>query len=635
MSKNGPRRTLPCFLALHRREHCFGYFGSEKNEGESSLATKTLYECHSCANPERRIVLEVAEARRAGPKSHLYVSDRFAYCNGMDEGEELILEEVVSATMCDRVVIEPATTNDFEILQCSRGRVELVFLDQLRFVAKGMHFPIWVEQSVCIVFRALSVEPPMSGHVVRLTTNTEVEISVPSSMSRSDSALASPPVRASDQAMPGDILSSLSTDSPLDALLSHCDFPADEDSTSPEVFRVLFRRFFEERNEFGSHNVILSMSTEETGSVPKFQIVEVERESLQSGAIWIRIPVGVCSELYRRVKGVLADRKGHCIVSNNLRKAGFHDGFRIRVRPYSRKHCVLLSEVLVESCYEVNESTLTKSLQSHFESAIVSVTGFCLMDRHGLPLKLNVAGQIISVLLKPTSSCVSQGLSSTRRCFVFSTSKLPSFKYESVPKKEESTENESMKLVEHEMQSFGSRNSRSNCTPLMCQSFTIATLVSNVVFSLKEQSRGRAHYLLTGARLSGKSTHLRLLAVELERHPMTVFSKFIDCRSWKGKSAETIEKRLNADIGHLKQRQPALLLLDNIDFFSLKNEGEERVIAMEKFFFTIRDVIEKSGILMCATARSTHSVNKILTRSQGKRFFGNTFVIAPPDQVCS
>uniref|UniRef100_A0A1I8A664 Peroxisomal ATPase PEX1 n=1 Tax=Steinernema glaseri TaxID=37863 RepID=A0A1I8A664_9BILA len=629
MANRGSRRSLPCFLALHRREHCFGYFGSEKIEGEPSFSAKKLFECRSCGNPDKKIVLEVAECRGSGPISHLYISDRFAYCNGMDEGEELILEEIVSSTVCSRIVIEPATTNDFEILQCSRGQVELVFLDQLRFVAKGMLFPIWVEQNVCVIFRVVSIEPPMAERIVRLAANTEVEINMPSTASRSDSALSSPPLKSTGKAVPSDVLSSLTAMSPLDALLSHCDFPETDKPMKPAAFRVLFQSFFEERSEFGPHNVVLSVSTEETGSIPKFQIVEVEREELRCCAIWVRIPTGTCSEFYRRVGAIIADRKDHCIISNNMRKAGFHDGFKIRLHAFARQHYELVSEVTVECREEVNEGTISKALKAHFESSVVSMAGFCVMSRSGLPVKLNVAGQSISVVLKPNPDSIAQGLSTTRRCFVFSTSKMPTFKFEeSLDKHEGTTEKEGTKPSEHESTSFGNRNVRSNHVPLMCQSSLVASIVSSVAFTLKEYGQCRkqgAHYLLTGSRLCGKSTLLRLLALELERHPLTVFSKYIDCRSWKGKSSETIEKKLGAAISLLKQRQPAMLFLDNIDYFSLKNEGEERVISIEKLFFTIRDVIEKSGILVCATAKSTHTVNKMLMSSQGKRYVPDFF----------
>ncbi|TKR81059.1 hypothetical protein L596_014997 [Steinernema carpocapsae] len=590
------RRTLPCFLALHRKEHCFGYFGTEKNNKEPSFAKKTLYECRSCTNPETKMIVEVAEDRSDDPKSHLYVSDRLAFCNGMSGGEELILEEVISTTLCTRISIEPATINDYEILQCSRFRVETVFLDQLRFVAQGMHFPIWVEPNVCIIFRVLSIEPNSGGQMVRLAENTEVEIEWPTSNVKSDSPLVSSPQKPTHKAVASEILASLTSGAAMSGLLSHCDFPEDEKRATPMKFRVLFQSFFEERDEFGALNIVLSLSSEENGSVPRFQIVEVERPNLKTSAVWIKIPHGVCSESYRCLAEILRDHENHCIISDNLRQSGIHDGFNIRLRPFLQKQCIILSELVAETTEEVDSTALSNAVQQHFYSHNSYVTGFGVMDEGGLKVELNVKGQMIEATLKPTSECASQGMTSTRRCFLFSTSKLPNLSFEVLPKVEKPKEVPEKLIADHETQSYGSRKLKTNTVPLMCQSFVVSQLTSKILFSLSERNENQqnaVHHLLTGARLSGKSSILRLLAVELELHSLTVFSKYIDCFSWKGKSAETIERRLNAVISVLSARQPAILLLDNIDFFTLKNEGEERVISTEKSFFAILDMSTK------------------------------------------
>ncbi|KAK6030266.1 hypothetical protein OSTOST_03608, partial [Ostertagia ostertagi] len=92
---------------------------------------------------------------------------------------------------------------------------------------------------------------------------------------------------------------------------------------------------------------------------------------------------------------------------------------------------------------------------------------------------------------------------------------------------------------------------------------------------------GFGHVLLLGSAGSGKTSVAALLAQDLAKAHCCLVTR-VDCSSWKGKSAETIEKSLVAEIKSLSKRTPSLLILDDFEFLSQSNGEDQRNLGTER-----------------------------------------------------
>ncbi|XP_022107036.1 peroxisome biogenesis factor 1-like isoform X2 [Acanthaster planci] len=108
---------------------------------------------------------------------------------GLCHGEEILLQPVPKVHSCSRVSVEPATSDDWEILELNTGYVESNLLNQVRIVWTGQILPIWIEKKICIFIRIGATDPPAS--CVQLEPNTELIVAP---KSRRNQAPAATPV---------------------------------------------------------------------------------------------------------------------------------------------------------------------------------------------------------------------------------------------------------------------------------------------------------------------------------------------------------------------------------------------------------------------------------------------------------
>lgn len=94
---------------------------------------------------------------------------------GLKHGQEIILQEQNYISSCQRIHVEPATVDDWEILELNSSQVEDRLLDQVRVVWPGMVLPVWVDRKICIFLKITSTEP--AANCVRLDPNTELFVS--------------------------------------------------------------------------------------------------------------------------------------------------------------------------------------------------------------------------------------------------------------------------------------------------------------------------------------------------------------------------------------------------------------------------------------------------------------------------
>ncbi len=86
--------------------------------------------------------------------------------------KQVLLRPVSAVHHCSRISVEPATSDDWEILELNTGYVESNLLNQVRIVWTGQILPVWIEKKICIFIKIGTTEPNAS--CVQLQQNTEL-----------------------------------------------------------------------------------------------------------------------------------------------------------------------------------------------------------------------------------------------------------------------------------------------------------------------------------------------------------------------------------------------------------------------------------------------------------------------------
>ncbi|XP_071798247.1 peroxisomal ATPase PEX1-like isoform X1 [Asterias amurensis] len=102
----------------------------------------------------------------------LQINGLYANKLGLCHGEEVLLRPVSAVHHCSRISVEPATSDDWEILELNTGYVESNLLNQVRIVWTGQILPVWIEKKICIFIKIGTTEPNAS--CVQLQQNTEL-----------------------------------------------------------------------------------------------------------------------------------------------------------------------------------------------------------------------------------------------------------------------------------------------------------------------------------------------------------------------------------------------------------------------------------------------------------------------------
>jgi AAA+ superfamily predicted ATPase len=95
---------------------------------------------------------------------------------GLKGDENVVLRVLPAVRTATKVVCEPLTVDDSEVLEHNQLHIEATLLRSLRVVYKDMVAPIVVRDGVTINFRTLSVEPPTCTPCALLDEGTELHV---------------------------------------------------------------------------------------------------------------------------------------------------------------------------------------------------------------------------------------------------------------------------------------------------------------------------------------------------------------------------------------------------------------------------------------------------------------------------
>ncbi|XP_036921953.1 peroxisome biogenesis factor 1 isoform X2 [Sturnira hondurensis] len=147
--------------------------------------------------------------------------------------------------------------------------------------------------------------------------------------------------------------------------------------------------------------------------------------------------------------------------------------------------------------------------------------------------------------------------------------------------------------------------------------------------------------LLTGGKGSGKSALAKAVCKEafdtLDAHV-----EVVDCEALRGKRLENIQRTLEAAFSEAAWRQPAVVLLDDLDLLAglpalPEQERGPEAAQSQRLAHALNDILKEfismgSLVALIATSQSQHSLHPSLVSAQGIHTFQCVHHIQPPDQ---
>ncbi|XP_008570466.1 PREDICTED: peroxisome biogenesis factor 1 [Galeopterus variegatus] len=147
--------------------------------------------------------------------------------------------------------------------------------------------------------------------------------------------------------------------------------------------------------------------------------------------------------------------------------------------------------------------------------------------------------------------------------------------------------------------------------------------------------------LLTGGKGSGKSTLAKAICKEacdtLDAHV-----EIVDCKALRGKRLENIQKTVEAAFSEAAWRQPAVVLLDDLDLIVglpavPEREHSPDAVQGQQLAHALNDIVKEfiamgSLVALIATSQSQHSLHPLLVSAQGIHIFQCVQHIQPPNQ---
>ncbi|VDM42465.1 unnamed protein product [Toxocara canis] len=589
----------------------------------------------------------------------LLLNEKLAFAAGLSGNDQ-----VGETSSCIYVEIRPQSFRDWETVQSSSTEFELTMLNQIGVVCEGMSFPIWIGQNIVSLFTVVNISPlpPPNSGCVRLAEDTEIYVQPYSDYTKGE---ITEPIAHRD---PGDYSQSgfssafsriISRFLPADDTADHClvdEFIRNISKDSINVNLRILPRSLLDGDIYGNS----------TGCCPRPSIVRIQSFDVKNPAFALLFFLPKDSPSDRRIADTLRGRNSHCILSTYLYEFSLTDCAWIDCSAIDSSHVRVVKHLEVLAAQSFGDD-LIAGLKAFFSTRCSHYP--VVMSASGLRLAIDTnTGSVIECRVRPSKTeLINGGSDGKEMCFAFACDHFPRFEVlvsiidfgvqndlsigrnEAEESKEVSVESsagysenfgESVTdtvALEHNGSYDGSSCSckASGNMVIYCrmQSRHIASCARYIEYCLESGRESPGHVLIVGPELSGKSTIALRLAKRLLKSPKTVLSACIECKRWKGRSTENVEKQLARVTRYLKQRRPSILFLENIDFCSSKVDEDQRNLHLERLFAMIWRILARSGVLVIATAKSLHAVHRTLATPQGKRFFARVEEIESLEEV--
>uniref|UniRef100_A0A915Q0B2 ATPase AAA-type core domain-containing protein n=1 Tax=Setaria digitata TaxID=48799 RepID=A0A915Q0B2_9BILA len=271
----------------------------------------------------------------------------------------------------------------------------------------------------------------------------------------------------------------------------------------------------------------------------------------------------------------------HCVISPRLYQFISGEYEWIKISPLPKHHICQLGTLEVLSEGNVPEN-FNECLRNHLWKTCQHYPIIVPID--GLKMEMNLtSGARMQCHIRPRQD--ERTDQKPQKCFIFTNDVFPSLEYSN----NESKKDSSVKLqrtnvsedVHQVVANFGEWKNEA-----IEFSFQIAFIeryyayityhLENSIFSSSD------NIFIVGNKSVGKTTILHLLAEKLFRSHLAVYSEYLYCSDWSGKTIEKFQDALKASVTRLRRRYPSVLFLDNLDFLLHSQDEDMRNVRLER-----------------------------------------------------
>ncbi|XP_018399938.1 PREDICTED: peroxisome biogenesis protein 1 [Cyphomyrmex costatus] len=582
----------------------------------------------------------------------------FARSLNIQEGDEVFVSSVKSVPSLSSVRIVPCTTNDRELLELQMEKVQSSLLSQVRIVAKGQPLVAWISKFSTVTFIAEDSEPKFAYGLLEEFSEVHVLDAIASAtikdavIEKANTKISNPLAKISPYFAKRKDPRVLRDNAANYALLQSF-----RSKSAPRVFRVYPLPDFRSFDQFNAHDMILRGPYHvliPRSRVPrnikprgimmcKIKKVPENRQyvnATSTDSIKDDDPLKPPQELVARIY-VLEDILDKCsasldreyfdlnsihscmYVSASLRiTLGLKAGSRVIVQMIEGDES--RSRPSSVNVFPFNQSVTPEVFENYVK----------LYSRHE-PLLLNSGA---TILFDDDEQCVVR--MSPADCdyatidgkdaedlvvFVSSASDSSDGKIcQNCPEQNSRIEKISMRCIEDILQ---------HCEIALDLSLGLRRAVDFLY--------DRENILICGPTGSGKTTVCKKLIERYCEAPCFVHTHMIECRSLKGKKAETMQKIITSVMNECVYYQPSILFLDDLESItSVSLNDEENTIdatnasrITDMLINTVTQYQEFHYISIVATCVDVSKIGLRLRPTRGVQFFRTVLKIPNLEKV--
>ena len=513
-----------------------------------------------------------------------------------------------------KVVVAPASFEDWEILQLNQRKVEHSVLDQVRIVQPGQNLRINID-NIPLVLKVKSVEPDRVAVVLQQMTEFIIDIpheyanddesSVVDSFQGSENEYEeSKQVEEYQQDEPQSFLSKLWR--PISSIF---DTEVTEDFLQKENFKKEFRNSLFK----GAFRVHVYEANKPYNCI-------IQGEPSCFIAQLSKVPMSVPSDGSHTIEVIVVK----IIVSN--------DPKYLKGRIYLSetllkwKEISLASQVFIQSIYYQDNYLANITTELRLSANIPSAQEDVDMVNNILESDSSIF-PVNSLLSGSETTFQVQGKESQKFLWV------PQGKIAKYDKSLKTTEvfkciDIPPSFVTNELRIESSIHLRklNECLQYFESSFSLSNNIGR-----------HSHLLVTGNSGTGKTCFAKELASHLGRSAQAVASKMVNCVSLKGKRADMVKKQIDTALEELEYKSPSVLILDNLDSVMPAVE-EDRPDEVSTNLSTwllqlLSNVTSRNArVAIIATAKSTENLHESLGSVRGSLPFRKHINLLVPDK---
>ncbi|XP_058795595.1 uncharacterized protein LOC131666734 [Phymastichus coffea] len=555
-------------------------------------------------------------ARPSPDNSRLCLSATFARTLNIKEGDEVFVSCAEEPPSLTSLAVAPKSSHDQEILDLQSDVVQANLLNQITIVARGQTIVAWISKFLSVTLIVTSLNPEFKYG--RLEENTEIHVG--------DAAVAKPaPLQSSSNEADKDSADSILGDLPSTPAVK-CTYrlhPLPTGSTQQAPFKIYVHR-----------SQLPAACTENGMKFAWLRKVKQDRESVKSGALFIKKIEGPTDFMVEIA--TMEDSDDYFVQSNKAHFAIFakHPCIYITESLQATLRMKIGAKVVLTFVNDLNDNNATCTTLDIFPSETpVSEEMLRSYVSHNSSMKKLLINSYSKIAFEDGNYCFIKMSPENCKFAFFDEESLGSveIKVNDMPAIED------LRMTEDESDDIEMRISRESTSvlqQLITECMNVLTL-SLGLYNIKKFDYERENILISGATGSGKTTVCKLLRKTLSEPPFFVNTRYINCRSLKGKKVELVQKFLAVEISQVVYYQPSIIFFDDIESITTapvstdENTPDSMNAARvtDAIFSAINKCQSTNSISVVATCTDITKVGRKLKEARGVHFFRTMLTI--------